>query len=423
MKRWLVALFTLISTCATAQDITNHALPVGGGPGSVGWREAGPCTASQVLAWVTGGAADPSCVSVSTNTRIAKTADYTAVAGDCGLTFALGGNTKFTLTIGAASGYAATCAFTVINEDTQGSGRGKFLVVNGLAAFILWPGQSTTIVNQNNIWKSDCPCRWKLTTNLTVFLSTTGSDSANDGLISGAGGPFLTMDGVQTFRNRLVDQTGYNLTVSAAAGTYTTTGDNLHCDGTAVGSAGAGGNQFIIIGAGSTTIFNSTTGDVFAAYYSCVINVSSAKFTATAGNAFVADRGGQILLGTGVECGAVGQNCLRSNEHGHILLQGNTIAVSGNPTNAFSLTSLGGIIDFSSGTVSLTANLTYSFFTAIDSLSYQKWTGTTINLNAHTMTGARYFCALNSGVEGTGASATFFPGSSGGITATGCQYQ
>lgn len=59
---WLVTSIWL-STAALAQDITNHAVPVGGGPGAVGWKAAGPCATGLVLGWTSGTGADPGCQS------------------------------------------------------------------------------------------------------------------------------------------------------------------------------------------------------------------------------------------------------------------------------------------------------------------------------------------------------------------------
>lgn len=64
MKRYLIGFFVLLSSVAISQDITNHSVPIGGGPGAVGWKAAGPCTAGQALVWA-GVTSDPTCTSVS----------------------------------------------------------------------------------------------------------------------------------------------------------------------------------------------------------------------------------------------------------------------------------------------------------------------------------------------------------------------
>lgn len=58
-----------------------------------------------------------------TNSRIAKTAAYSPVTGDCGGTLALGGGAFYGVTFDAPSGYAAACAFLVVNEDAGGGFR------------------------------------------------------------------------------------------------------------------------------------------------------------------------------------------------------------------------------------------------------------------------------------------------------------
>jgi phage-related tail fiber protein len=93
------------------------------------------------------------------NTRLAKTANYTVANADKGVTLALGGNAFFTVTLNAASGYDANFAITIVNED---AGRGKRISPNGLASFILWPKQTVRVFNQNNVWQLDPDQqRWK----------------------------------------------------------------------------------------------------------------------------------------------------------------------------------------------------------------------------------------------------------------------
>lgn len=59
MKRYLIPLL-LVSTVALAQDIPNHAIPIGRGPGAVGFGFGGPCAAGQALVW-SGPTVDPVC--------------------------------------------------------------------------------------------------------------------------------------------------------------------------------------------------------------------------------------------------------------------------------------------------------------------------------------------------------------------------
>lgn len=66
MKKILFALLLGLAP-ALAQDITDHAIPIGGGPGFVGWKTGGPCTTGQVLGWAAGVSADPSCLNSATS--------------------------------------------------------------------------------------------------------------------------------------------------------------------------------------------------------------------------------------------------------------------------------------------------------------------------------------------------------------------
>jgi hypothetical protein len=71
------------------------------------------------------GAFAPAGGGAISNVRLAKTSAYTTVSGDCASTLALGGSAFFPATFNAPSGYTATCAFLVTNEDTA---FGKLLI-------------------------------------------------------------------------------------------------------------------------------------------------------------------------------------------------------------------------------------------------------------------------------------------------------
>jgi hypothetical protein len=58
-----LALAALLLGCsiALAQEVPNHAVPIGTGPGGVGFRFAGPCPTNEVLGWMGGITSDPTC--------------------------------------------------------------------------------------------------------------------------------------------------------------------------------------------------------------------------------------------------------------------------------------------------------------------------------------------------------------------------
>ncbi len=124
---------------------------------------------------------------VLSNTRLAKTANYTLANTDKGCTVALGDG-FFTLTVNAASGYDANFAVIITNESAS---RGKFLAINGITAFILWPLQTVILFNGNNTWNlSPFNQPWCSPNSISLFIDNVlGSDVAGvtDGLSTGTG--------------------------------------------------------------------------------------------------------------------------------------------------------------------------------------------------------------------------------------------
>lgn len=126
------------------------------------------------------------------NLRNAQTSSYAVANTDAGKTIALGGTAFYPLTFNAASGYDANFSAMVVNED---SSRGKTISCNGLSDFILWPGQSVLIYNDNNVWKKFPDKQlWMLSSQPTFNANPAGSDS-NDGLGTGSSGAFKTLGG------------------------------------------------------------------------------------------------------------------------------------------------------------------------------------------------------------------------------------
>jgi len=132
----------------------------------------------------------------------------------------LGGSAFYTLTLTAASGYDANCTFTVVNEDI---GRGKVLAISGVTCSpincILWPGQTTTIINDNNTWFLFPLPRWKLPNGPAFFVDPVNGSDSNDGLAAGAGGAWqhiIAPGAIQNMQS-LFDFNGQNPSVTVAA--------------------------------------------------------------------------------------------------------------------------------------------------------------------------------------------------------------
>jgi hypothetical protein len=130
--------------------------------------------------------------SVISDKRKAITTTYSVVASDAGKTIAAGGAAFYTITLGAASGFATEFAVRIHNEDAV---RGKRVSPNGLTSFILYPGQTVIIYKQNNAWKRDPHYqRWAAPGGTPTFhVHPTIGDDNNDGLAAGAGGALATI--------------------------------------------------------------------------------------------------------------------------------------------------------------------------------------------------------------------------------------
>ena len=92
MKRIYLLALLLASSAALAQDIPNHSVPIGGGPGVVGWRSAGPCVVGQTLIY-SGTSSDPGCSAIVTTGGSGILSATLAVnpLGTTSTTFVMGG--------------------------------------------------------------------------------------------------------------------------------------------------------------------------------------------------------------------------------------------------------------------------------------------------------------------------------------------
>jgi len=159
------------------------------------------------------------------NTRLVKTANYTLANADKFKTIGLAGNAYYTLTIPVASGFDTNYAVVITNEDSTVSGgnhtgRGKIIAINGYPNFILWPGQTFTLMNENNVWRFNHPGRWNVQGNPTFFVNHASGNDGNDGLATGAGA-FATIQAAVLAYESFVNCNGFGPTIQNAAETFT----------------------------------------------------------------------------------------------------------------------------------------------------------------------------------------------------------
>jgi hypothetical protein len=355
------------------------------------------------------------------NIRIAKTGNYSVATADSGSTFALGGSAFFSLTFPTASTVSPTQVNAVINEDTV---RAKNIIITGGTNFILYPGQTVIVYNDNNVWKVLGQARWRipgatyLATTVTFFVDNVNGSDSNDGLASGAGGAFLTLTHARDVISNQIDFNGQQVVIQAAASqTWTETFD--------LRNGWVGGGQWIIDGGGST--FGSSTSHTFNLEMSGpgffeVQNMTIIN-SASGASCFNANGPGVWNIGAGVTFGATQQAHILASGSGSVVSVNNNYTVSGGGACHFEATQ-GGFLVFQSGlTVTVSANITFSIaFAFVTQGANAQSLSNTFTLGGHTVTGNRYNVQQNGVMFVNGGGANYFPGSVAGTTATGGQY-
>lgn len=151
---------------------------VGTGQGLAG----GPITTSGTLTTSTG---------VDANVLNAQSANYPIANTDCGKTVQMSGG-SWTVTLPAVAGFGSDCTVTVVNQSTT---RGQKL--SGFPSDlypILYPLQATVVKIINGAWATTHnPGRYKKQ-NLNFYVDNSVGNDANDGLTTGSGAAFATLN-------------------------------------------------------------------------------------------------------------------------------------------------------------------------------------------------------------------------------------
>ncbi len=238
----------------------------------------------------------------------------------------------------------------------------------------------------------------------------TGNDS-NDGTAATRANAWLTLQGSVVNVQENYDTRDHPVQLNLAAGLYTSSSDLLHMDQKVLG--GGGGGQLIINGAGSTTILESTAGNTMAVYYESVLGISNLKLQSTLGFGLIVDRAGRCTLNGGITFGTCTSGHIAVTDGGACIVSGTTSIVGGGTRHVF--TASGGRLQYSFTTANIDADVTITTFAEFSSLSYQSWSGTTINLNGHTVTGQKYSGSYNA----VCLAGITLPGGTSGTTTTG----
>ncbi len=131
-----------------------------------------------------------------------------------------------------------------------------------------------------------------ITSNLTLYVATTGSDATGDG---SSGSPWYSLAPALTYLSHYRIQAGVSVTISIAAGNYTWSSipDFFHSDSRNIAIVGAGAGD----GTGSTTNINTTQTYAFRLYSFFQFKKVRVTSTGTTNICFFVERG-QLILGS-----------------------------------------------------------------------------------------------------------------------------
>lgn len=277
--------------------------------------------------------------------------------------------------------------------------------------------------------------RIRLTANLNIYVATTGSDTANNGLSSGA--PFATLQKAWNTIVQNYDLAGFTATVNVANGTYA---GEVFCTSPPVGVTGSIRNE--PTQPAPNVIFQGNA----ASPSSVVIDVTAGNCFHVGGGAQITINGFTLLAGGSSSSYNTEGTALYAFANGGIQFQniifgtcsnahiqstaGSTIESLGNPytitggANAHAASSSSGYLAIASSTVILTGTPNFT-----NGFAFPALTGV-VNVSGMTFVGSAtgpYFTTDTNGVlESNGVitslSTTYLPGNANGIQSRGGQF-
>lgn len=254
----------------------------------------------------------------------------------------------------------------------------------------------------------------RLVASLTLYVSTTGSDTTGDGLTAGT--PFATIQKAFDTLTKGYDLAGYTATIQLADGTYTVgvTQSALITGQQSPSSVVLQGNA----ATPSNTIISTTNASAVVAQYSGAFTVKNVKLqTTTAGLGLASLYGGKLFCGPGLIFGACAGGHVVCTKglivFGYAYLIAGSAPIHWQTDSTAEIYAVGLVI-----TITGTPAFSNAFAVAAD-VSVLMVYGCTFTGSA---TGKRYDANTNGVINTGGGGANYLPGSITGTYASGGQY-
>jgi hypothetical protein len=180
-----------------------------------------------------------------------------------------------------------------------------------------------------------------------------------------------------------------------------------------VGNVASPANCVINVGAAGTSVLNFLNTQASIEGFTVIASGAGSVCVNAGAGSYINIIGPMIY-------GAAGSSQLEASFGGMLFVQGNYTVSGGAGFHMFA--TLGGGINFGSSTVTLAGNPAFSGSFASANLNGFMNVNSGSVAYGGTCTGPRYSANVNGSINTAGAGATFFPGDSAGVLATGGQY-